>query len=245
VGHVFTGTTRFAAGGSFSAYSNRVIDTPTNFRFRSGGVERLGLMGEAGPEAVMPLDRSAGGLGVAAVDGNGRHTGQTLRLARGRAGRLSVVLDGQAIALASSAGKSGKAGKDGQSGQAIQAGQPGRMAAAGGRAAAAGPGRAAAAFATGGWFGRRMAAFASGGTFAGQGARLAQQASSAAAAPSSPGSDSAAPAGSAGVVVNQTINVQGNSDRNMLMDVMRQARDAAVAAINEQTRRGNGRNARG
>ncbi|WP_370611661.1 phage tail tape measure protein [Citrobacter meridianamericanus] len=47
-----------------SAYSNSIVDTPTYFAFAKGA----GLMGEAGPEAIMPLARSAdGSLGVRAV----------------------------------------------------------------------------------------------------------------------------------------------------------------------------------
>jgi len=49
----------FAAGG--------VIGTPTYFPLSSGG---LGLAGEAGPEAILPLTRTASGrLGVAAAGG--------------------------------------------------------------------------------------------------------------------------------------------------------------------------------
>ena len=57
----------FAAGGAFT---NRVVDQPTPFRFARGGGFALGEMGEAGPEAVMPLVRGAGGkLGVQASGG--------------------------------------------------------------------------------------------------------------------------------------------------------------------------------
>lgn len=56
----------FAAGGAFT---NSVVSTPTAFGM-SGG--RLGVMGEAGPEAVMPLTRtSSGALGVRAMGGGG------------------------------------------------------------------------------------------------------------------------------------------------------------------------------
>ncbi len=49
---------------SLSAFSNSVVDTPTFFAFAKGG----GIMGEAGPEAIMPLTRAAdGSLGVRAV----------------------------------------------------------------------------------------------------------------------------------------------------------------------------------
>jgi tape measure domain-containing protein len=54
----------FAAGGFFT---NRIIDAPTYFRFASGSGFAPGLMGEAGPEAVMPLKRgSDGNLGISA-----------------------------------------------------------------------------------------------------------------------------------------------------------------------------------
>lgn len=51
---------RFAAGGAFT---NSIVSQPTLFAFAGGGA--LGLMGEAGPEAIMPLKRgSDGSLGV-------------------------------------------------------------------------------------------------------------------------------------------------------------------------------------
>jgi phage-related minor tail protein len=51
----------FAQGGSFS---NSVVSSPTLFPFADG----VGLMGEAGPEAIMPLSRdSSGTLGVKAA----------------------------------------------------------------------------------------------------------------------------------------------------------------------------------
>jgi lambda family phage tail tape measure protein len=52
----------FANGGAFT---NGLFTSPTPFRFASGGGFNLGVMGEAGPEAVMPLTRGADGkLGV-------------------------------------------------------------------------------------------------------------------------------------------------------------------------------------
>nr|WP_111297986.1 phage tail tape measure protein [Paracoccus saliphilus] len=66
------GLTPFAKGGVFSqgrAASGGVISGPTSFPMRGGA----GLMGEAGPEAIMPLRRGADGkLGVAAAGGGGR-----------------------------------------------------------------------------------------------------------------------------------------------------------------------------
>ena len=59
----------FAKGGAFSS---SVVGSPTLFRFASGGQFRTGIMGEAGPEAVMPLKRTADGrLGVVAAGGDG------------------------------------------------------------------------------------------------------------------------------------------------------------------------------
>ncbi|EPJ7843835.1 phage tail tape measure protein [Pseudomonas aeruginosa] len=60
------GVQMFATGGAFT---NSVVSTPTAFGM-SGG--RMGVMGEAGPEAVMPLTRtSSGALGVRAMGGGG------------------------------------------------------------------------------------------------------------------------------------------------------------------------------
>ncbi len=51
------------SGPGISAYSGQIVDTPTLFPFARG----VGLMGEAGPEAIMPLERGADGkLGVRA-----------------------------------------------------------------------------------------------------------------------------------------------------------------------------------
>lgn len=51
----------FGAGGDFGA--GDVFDRPTAFGMRGG----LGVMGEAGPEAIMPLERIGGRLGVRAL----------------------------------------------------------------------------------------------------------------------------------------------------------------------------------
>lgn len=56
------GALPFAKGGTFT---NAIVQSPTFFRFASGAGFGLGLMGEAGPEAIMPLSRGAdGSLGV-------------------------------------------------------------------------------------------------------------------------------------------------------------------------------------
>ena len=59
----------FAYGGAFT---NQIVSRPTMFAFASG----IGLMGEAGPEAIMPLKRDASGrLGVYASGGGGNDSG--------------------------------------------------------------------------------------------------------------------------------------------------------------------------
>ena len=53
---------------SLSAYSGQVVNSPTTFAFANGA----GLMGEAGPEAIMPLTRTSDGkLGVQSAGGSG------------------------------------------------------------------------------------------------------------------------------------------------------------------------------
>lgn len=71
-GGVFGSATPFAKGGAFGtvtpfakggAFTNSIVSTPTPFRFANGG--KFGEMGEAGPEAIMPLKRGPdGSLGV-------------------------------------------------------------------------------------------------------------------------------------------------------------------------------------
>lgn len=67
------GITANAAGGvyqsaSLSRYSGSVVDRPTFFAFARGA----GVMGEAGPEAILPLRRGADGkLGVVAAGAGG------------------------------------------------------------------------------------------------------------------------------------------------------------------------------
>lgn len=70
----------FAKGGAFTAhaqafanggtFTNKIFNSPTPFLFANGS--KFGVMGEAGEEAVMPLDRdSSGRLGVKAIGGGG------------------------------------------------------------------------------------------------------------------------------------------------------------------------------
>lgn len=57
---------------SLSAFSNGIVRNPTMFAFAKGSA---GIMGEAGPEAIMPLTRAPdGSLGVRAVGGGGQAT---------------------------------------------------------------------------------------------------------------------------------------------------------------------------
>lgn len=76
VGDWLSGAVANAKGGVYtsanlSAYSNTIVDTPTYFAFAKGA----GLMGEAGPEAIMPLTRAAdgslGGRAIGNVSGGG------------------------------------------------------------------------------------------------------------------------------------------------------------------------------
>jgi len=68
-GHAFdaAGVTAYAQGGAFT---NAVVNRPTMFAYANGGA--FGVMGEAGPEAVMPLTRTRSGeLGIKAAGGGG------------------------------------------------------------------------------------------------------------------------------------------------------------------------------
>jgi len=94
-GNVFdqSGVTAFAKGG--------VVGGPTVFPFANG----IGLMGEAGPEAIMPLSRGADGkLGVVAANGNSapkvtinNYSGQEATASSDSAGNIVVEI-GRAIA---------------------------------------------------------------------------------------------------------------------------------------------------
>jgi lambda family phage tail tape measure protein len=78
-GNAFTGkgVAAYAMGGTFAknniipyakggTFTNSVVSKPTLFKFAAGGTMQTGVMGEAGPEAIMPLSRGPNGkLGVA------------------------------------------------------------------------------------------------------------------------------------------------------------------------------------
>lgn len=74
IGSLMAGLLPFAKGASFSQgrvqpfASGGIVSSPVAFPMRGG----LGLMGEAGPEAIMPLARGADGkLGVRGAGGGG------------------------------------------------------------------------------------------------------------------------------------------------------------------------------
>jgi hypothetical protein len=63
------GVQGFANG---AAFTNSIVSSPTLFKFADGASMETGLMGEAGPEAIMPLTRGPGGrLGVDASGAGG------------------------------------------------------------------------------------------------------------------------------------------------------------------------------
>ena len=96
---------QFAANGMVASNGIRpfamggVVDQPTLFRFASGGTGNLGLMGEAGPEAIMPLKRGRDGkLGVAgggdsiAITVNVDAKGSEVQGDQSKAGQLAKVV---------------------------------------------------------------------------------------------------------------------------------------------------------
>lgn len=67
-GNMMGGITPFASGGVVPFAAGGVISSPTYFPAGNS----IGLMGEAGAEAIMPLQRTSDGrLGVAAIGGGG------------------------------------------------------------------------------------------------------------------------------------------------------------------------------
>lgn len=83
------GVHAFAKGGAFT---NKIVDQPTTFRFANG----TGLMGEAGPEAIVPLSRDQNGrLGVSMMGGSQRsqavHVTTDVRVSVDDDGKLKAV----------------------------------------------------------------------------------------------------------------------------------------------------------
>jgi len=101
IGSAAAGVKLVAMGGAFTGlrgYSNQIVSRPTLFsygsqltRFAKGGV-----MGEAGPEAVMPLTRTASGhLGVRSEGANQPVVNVNIINSTGQAATQSTKTDGQ------------------------------------------------------------------------------------------------------------------------------------------------------
>lgn len=93
------GVKAFAAGGAFT---NSVVNRPTLFKFADG----IGMMGEAGPEAIMPLKRdSKGRLGVsyAAPPPANQNMRQYVEVVNDV--RISVDDDGKLVAVSEKAAR--------------------------------------------------------------------------------------------------------------------------------------------
>jgi TP901 family phage tail tape measure protein/lambda family phage tail tape measure protein len=95
-GDVLGGGATFAKGGQFTPFAsggpftNTIVDKMTAFAFHENGRRQLGIMGEAGPEAIMPLIRSGQAMAVAAWTRDGVR--KALDLTRGPDGALGVRL---------------------------------------------------------------------------------------------------------------------------------------------------------
>jgi len=95
-----------AKGGVYESadlnqFSNSIVNSPTMFAFAKGA----GLMGEAGPEAIMPLTRAAdGSLGVRALD-SGQGQGGGLSVSIGDINFNSQTQQPASQGIASAAGR--------------------------------------------------------------------------------------------------------------------------------------------
>ena len=114
MGNMFTPN---AAGGVYSgagisAFSNSIVDRPTLFPFARG----IGLMGEAGAEAILPLTRVGGDLGVKAdmaapsvevhIHGTSQAVERTTKTVSGNGGvRMDIYLAEQMAGLLSGRNK--------------------------------------------------------------------------------------------------------------------------------------------
>lgn len=80
-GGVYGGGESYRAFAKGGAFTNSIVTEPTHFRFAKGGSFGLGLMGEAGPEAIMPLKRAAdGSLGVSAEGFGGGNVAMMMKV---------------------------------------------------------------------------------------------------------------------------------------------------------------------
>ena len=90
----------FGPAGMLQPFANGgIVTKPTFFKYADGGTFSNGVMGEAGPEAIMPLKRGADGkLGVAArLDG-------AMKRYRATPGSAAAVAEGDATAGGGAAG---------------------------------------------------------------------------------------------------------------------------------------------
>lgn len=95
-GNMFAGLFGFAKGGAFGG-SGQVLSSPTLFKFANGGGFNMGVAGEAGPEAVMPLRRGPDGrLGVQAAGGGATNVSVVVNV---ESGNTQVSGDTQGAAL--------------------------------------------------------------------------------------------------------------------------------------------------
>ncbi len=70
-----------------SSFTNRVVNKSTFFEYAKQGQRKLGVMGEAGPEAIMPLRPGRGGMTITAY---GQGVADQIPLKRGPDGRLGI-----------------------------------------------------------------------------------------------------------------------------------------------------------
>jgi hypothetical protein len=90
-----TGSGNFAQNSIKPFATGGIVTKPTFFKYADGGTFNNGVMGEAGPEAIMPLKRGADGkLGVAArLDG-------AMKRYRSTPGSAAAAAEGDAASLA-------------------------------------------------------------------------------------------------------------------------------------------------
>lgn len=89
IGGLYANGAAFSRGNVTAFANGGVIDRPTIFPMARGA----GLMGEAGPEAVMPLKRGPGGrLGVESNGGGGGRIGLDVRVSVDKDGNLAAAV---------------------------------------------------------------------------------------------------------------------------------------------------------
>jgi lambda family phage tail tape measure protein len=92
------GPIMFAANGAFGDFEgltpNSILTKPTLFKFAKGDAFNVGVGGEAGPEAIMPLKRdSAGRLGVSGGGGGVTVNDNRVINIDSRSDRASIMQD--------------------------------------------------------------------------------------------------------------------------------------------------------